>query len=85
MNELIELLITIAPAVTGVLATVFSVLIAIHKLTTVISELKQTNEMKTLIDDLHTQSEENKQLKKLYEKLLIELTKIRPMGYTDDE
>ena len=84
MTDLVNFLVQIAPAVAGVLATVFSALMAISKVSKMISEFKQSNELKQNNDAIHQLLLDNQQLKKMNEKLLVELTKIKPAGWTDD-
>ena len=84
MTDLVNFLVQIAPAVAGVLATVFSALMAISKVSKMISEFKQSNELKQNNDTIHQLLLDNQQLKKMNEKLLVELTKIKPAGWTDD-
>ena len=84
-SDLWALVVAIAPAVGSVLATVISAVLAIKKVATVISEFRNSNEVKGLVSELKTSHEENKQLKKLNEKLLVELTRIKPAGWCDDK
>lgn len=85
MSEIMEILVAIAPAVAGVLASVVSVIMGIKKVSVTISEFRQSNELKEnnrIINDL---LQDNKQLKKMNERLLVELTKIKPKEWVDDE
>lgn len=84
-SEVWALLVAIAPAIGSVLATVISAVIAIKKVASVISEFKQSNELKQNNATINALLEDNKQLKKLNEKLLVELTKIKPAGWCDDK
>lgn len=84
MTELLNFLVQIAPAVAGVLATVFSAIMAISKVSAMIAEFKQSNELKQNNEAIHQLLLDNRQLKKMNEKLLVELTKIKPAGWTDD-
>lgn len=84
-SEIWALFVACAPAVGSIIATVISAILAIRKVATVISEFRNSNEVKGLVAELKTSHEENKQLKKLNEKLLVELTRIKPKGYNDDE
>lgn len=85
MSELMEILVAIAPAVAGVLASVVSVIMGIKKVSTTISEFRQSNELKKNNEQIAELLQDNKQLKKMNEKLLVELTKIKPKGWVDDE
>ena len=80
-----EILVAIAPAVAGVLASVVSVIMGIKKVSTTISEFRQSNELKQNNAQIAELLQDNKQLKKMNEKLLVELTKIKPKGWVDDE
>lgn len=84
MNELIQLLITLLPAIAGVSASVVSVLLSIKKVSSIIAEFRQSNELKQLIEQLKQEQQQNEQLKTMNEKLLVELTKIKPQGWVDE-
>lgn len=84
-NDVWALIVAIAPAVGSVLATVISAVLAIRKVASVISEFRQSNELKQNNAEIKALLEDNKQLKKLNEKLLVELTKIKPAGWCDDK
>lgn len=84
-SEVWALLVAIAPAIGSVLATVISAVLAIRKVANVINEFKQSNELKHNNATINALLEDNKQLKKLNEKLLVELTKIKPAGWCDDK
>lgn len=85
MNDLLTFIITIAPAVGSVLATVLSALLAIKKVASIINEFKQSNELKQNNEQIQCLLKDNAQLKKLNEKLLVELTRIKPLGWTDSD
>ena len=85
MSELMEILVAIAPAVAGVVASVVSVIMGIKKVSTTISEFRQSNELKQNNEQIAELLKDNKQLKKMNEKLLVELTKIKPKGWVDNE
>ena len=84
-SEVWALLVAIAPAIGSVLATVISAILAIRKVANVINEFKQSNELKQNNATINALLEDNRQLKKLNEKLLVELTKIKPAGWCDDK
>jgi cell shape-determining protein MreC len=84
-NEIWTLIVSIAPAVGSVLATVISAVMAIRKVASTIAEFKQSNELKQNNENISALLEDNRQLKKMNEKLLVELTKIKPAGWCDDK
>lgn len=84
-SEVWALIVAIAPAIGSVLATVISAILAIRKVASTISEFKQSNELKQNNAQISALLEDNKQLKKMNEKLLVELTKIKPAGWCDDK
>ena len=71
-NEILSVIIQLAPSIGGVLGIVVTALLSIKKVADLISELKQSHE-------------DNKQLKRSNEKLISEITRIRQVGYTDDK
>lgn len=85
IEEVIYVIVSIAPSVAAVLATVVSALVALKKVAKIISEFRQSNELKVNNEQISQLLADNKSLKKLNEKLLVELTRIKPMGWTDDE
>lgn len=84
-SEVWALLVAIAPAIGSVLATVISAILAIKKVASVIADFRQSNELKQNNATINALLEDNRQLKKLNEKLLVELTKIKPAGWCDDK
>ncbi len=84
-QELINLIITLAPSVASILGVVISVILAIKKVADTITEFKQSNELKENNELTTKLLKDNEQLKKLNEKLLVELTNIRPFGWTEDD
>lgn len=84
-SEIWTLIISIAPAIGSVLATVISAVLAIRKVASTIAEFKQSNELKQNNENIRALLEDNRQLKKMNEKLLVELTKIKPAGWCDDK
>lgn len=85
IEEVLYVIISIAPSVAAVLASVISAMIAIKKVISTISEFRQSNELKQNNEKINELLKDNKSLKKLNEKLLVELTKIKPKEWTDDE
>lgn len=85
MTELWYFIVSIAPSVTAVFASVFSAIIALKKVAAAISDFRQSNELKKNNEQIAQLLKDNQALKKLNEKLLVELTRIKPMGWTDDE
>lgn len=84
-NEILSVIIQLAPSIGGVLGIVVTVLLSIKKVADLISEFKQSNELADLINELKQSHEDNKQLKRSNEKLISEITRIRRVGYTDDK
>ena len=84
-SEVWELIVSIAPAIGSVLATVISAILAIRKVASTSSEVKQSNELKQNNAQINALLEDNKQLKKMNEKLLVELKRIKPAGWCDDK
>lgn len=85
MTELWYFIVSIAPSVAAVLASVFSAVLALKKVAAAISEFRQSNELKKNNEQIAQLLKDNQTLKKMNEKLLVELTRIKPMGWTDDE
>lgn len=84
-SEIWTLIVSIAPTIGSVLATVISAVFAIRKVASTIAEFKQSNELKKNNENISALLEDNRQLKKMNEKLLVELTKIKPAGWCDDK
>lgn len=84
-SELWYAIVSIAPSVAAVVATVVSAVLALKKVADVINEFRQSNELKELIAETKRLLEENKALKKMNEKLLVELTRIKPLGWSDSD
>ena len=84
-SEIWALIVSIAPAVGSVLATVISAVLAIRKIASTIAEFRQSNELKQNNAQISALLEDNRQLKKMNEKLLVELTRIKPAGWCDDK
>lgn len=84
-SEIWALIVSIAPAVGSVLATVISAVLAIRKIVSTIAEFRQSNELKQNNAQISALLEDNRQLKKMNEKLLVELTRIKPAGWCDDK
>ena len=84
-QEIINLIITIAPSIAGILSIVISILISIRKLSTMINEFRQSNELKKNNESISSLLKDNAELKKLNERLLVELTRIKPEGWCDND
>lgn len=84
-SEIWQALVSCAPAISAILATVISAILAIKKVATVIAEFRNSNELKEATSQVNKLLEDNKQLKKLNEKLLVELTRIKPVGWCNDK
>lgn len=79
--ELVNIIINYAsiwmPSVTAILGIVTTTLLAISKVKTAIDELKKTDVLKTLSDDLKKALSDNKELKEQNDILIDELKKIK--------
>ena len=84
-QDIINLIITILPSLGGIIGIVLSVILSIKKISNVISEFRQSNELKENNAKISALLKDNAELKKLNAKLLVELTKIKPNGWCDDE
>lgn len=85
IEEVLYIIVSIAPSVAAVLASVISAVLALKKVATTISEFRQSNELKKNNEQIYQLLQDNKTLKKMNEKLLVELTRIKPKEWTDDE
>lgn len=83
-SDLYAILAAVAPSVTAILGVVATVLLSLKKLTSMITDFKQSAELKQLIAEMQEQRKENKQLKKMNEKLISELTRIAPSAKWSD-
>lgn len=84
-QEVINLIITIAPSLAGILSIIVSIIISIKKLSAMINEFRQSNELKKNNENITSLLKDNAELKKLNERLLVELTRIKPAGWCDDD
>lgn len=84
-NDILNLIITIAPSIAGILGMIVSFIMAIKKVTSIINDFRQSNELKENNQQISQLLKDNSKLKKLNEKLLVELTRIKPMRWTDDQ
>lgn len=85
MNEIIQLLITLAPSIGGILGIIVSVILSLKELTKIINEFRQSNELKENNAQISALLKDNAELKKLNERLLVEITRIKPAGWCDDD
>lgn len=83
-SEIWYLIVSIAPSVAAVVATVAGAFLSLKKVVNAINEFRQSNELKETNDTIQKLLEDNKALKKMNEKLLVELTRIKPLGWSDD-
>lgn len=83
-SEIWYLIVSIAPSVAAIVATVAGAVMSLKKVVNVINEFRQSNELKETNDKIQKLLEDNKALKKMNEKLLVELTRIKPLGWSDD-
>lgn len=84
-QEIIDLIVTIAPSIGGIIGIVVSILLSIRKITTMINEFRQSNELKKNNEQIEALLKDNENLKKMNEKILVELTRIKPKGWCDDD
>lgn len=84
-QEIINLIVTIAPSIAGIVGMIFSFILALKKVTSIINDFRQSNELKNNNEQISKLLADNAQLKKMNEKLLVELTRIKPLGWTDDQ
>ena len=85
MNDIIQLLITLAPSIGGILGIIVSVILSLKELTKIINEFRQSNELKENNAQISALLKDNADLKKLNERLLVEITRIKPAGWCDDD
>ena len=83
-SEVWQIIIDMLPSIGAVLATVISAVLAIRKVALAINEFRQSNELKRNTEKIEALLQDNEQLKQLNQKLLVELTRIKPAGWTDD-
>lgn len=83
-SEIWTMLVALLPSLASIGASVLAAILAIKKVATVIQEFRQSNELKDATDRVDKLLKDNEQLKKLNEKLLVELTRIKPITWTDD-
>lgn len=79
------LLVALWPYLVALASTVFTAVLSIKKVADVINEFRNSNEVKALESDMRELIKENKSLKKDVDTLMIELTKVRPVGWTEDK
>ena len=72
------------PYIVALATTIFTAIMAIKKVADVINEFRNSNEVKGLEADMRELVKDNARLKKDLDKLMVELTKQRPVGWTDD-
>lgn len=78
-------IVSMLPAVGGIVGMVITALLTIKKTAAAITELKNSKELAALLAELKAEREENKQLRKLYTKLELELSRIKPVGHVEDK
>lgn len=81
MKEIVSIILEHAsiwmPSVTAILGIVATVLVAVSKVKTAIDDLKKTDTLKELSEDLKAVINENKNLKEQCDILIDEITKIK--------
>ena len=75
MTELGAYLVSIGSPILSLVALVVVALMVIYKTTKAINELRNTNEIKELVDELKTAHTDNAALRKINKKLLQELSR----------
>ncbi len=83
-SEIWTLLVALLPSLASIGASVLAALLAIKKVVQCIQEFRSSNELKENNETVKKLLQDNEQLKKLNEKLLVELTRIKPLSWTDD-
>ena len=73
------------PSITAILGVVASILYSVLKTKKAVDDLKSCDDISKLRAEVKQLCQENKTLQKMNEKLLSELTRIRPRGWTDDQ
>lgn len=84
-QDIFNFILTILPSLGGIVGIVVSILLSLQKLTKIINEFRQSNELKQNTERITALLKDNAELKKLNEKLLVELTRIKPEGWCDDD
>lgn len=72
------------PYIVALASTIFTAVMTIKKVANVINEFRNSNEVKALESDMRELIKENKLLKQDLDKVMVELTHRRPVGWTDD-
>lgn len=85
MNTILNFLTEYGPSITAVLGVVASIVYSLIQTRKAIAELKNCDDIASLKNEVKHLCSENKTLQKMNEKLLSELTRIRPKGWTDDK
>ena len=84
-QEVINYILTILPSIGGVIGIIISVILSIRKISSCINEFKQSNALKENNEKISALLKDNATLKEMNQKLLEEITRIRPKGRCDDE
>ena len=79
------LLVALWPYLMALGSTILTAVLAIKKVAECINEFRNSNEVKALESDMRELIKENKSLKKDLDTLMVEITKKRPVGWTDDK
>lgn len=85
MTELWYFIVSIVPSALSVLFSILIYFIFKKWTRDIFEEVKQNNELKKNNELTSKLLKDNQDLKKMNEKLLAELTRIKPMGWTDDK
>lgn len=73
------------PYIVALGTNILAAILAIKKVGTCINEFRNSNEVRGLEADMRELIKENQSLKKDVDILMVELTKKRPVGWTDDK
>ena len=79
-----EFIISLLPEIAALVAFIISAIKIVKQISLMIKEFSQSNELKENNIIIKQLLIENEELKSLYQQLLIELTRIKPKGWTDD-
>lgn len=73
------------PYIVALGTNILAAILAIKKVGSCINEFRNSNEVKKLEGDMRELIQENKSLKHDLDTLMVEITKKRPAGWTDDK
>lgn len=82
--ELIAYIASLAPGLAAIISMIIVAIKSLHKVKTEVESFTQSKEVKELIAYNKKLSKDNALLAKNIEQLTIELSKVKPKGWTDD-